>query len=380
MPVFASFVALSGRILRSNGKRPEWVDDLISDNMEQDVAFSDSVSAEGIPTVTYSITSGSLPAGLTLNSTTGAITGTPTTGGNYSFTITATNAVGSSSRTYNKVVLLPPPASISWLVIAGGGRSAGGPGFLGGGGAGGYRSSWNGETSGGGAGAEAALSVSPGTNYAVTVGGSETNSVLASKTSIRGGRAATAYPYPTGSGNSGGSGSGGGSWHPYHQYSNGFSGTSGQGRPGAGSNQYAQVGVGGGGAANPGGGVGYNSSSAGGGGAGRASTITGTSVTRAGGGGGSAYNGGAGGGAGGGGTGAKVSVTSSGNPGAANTGGGGGGSYGGGSSNGGSGLVVIRYSANYRSPNIGAGLVSSETIVGSDRVIQFTGGSDDISW
>lgn len=380
MPLFASFVALSGRILRGNGTRPEWVDNLLADG-EQNVAYSDGVSAEGIPAVTYSVTSGSLPPGLTLNSSSGALTGTPSAGGNYSFTITASNGVGSVEQSYSKVILLPAPSSISWLVIAGGGRSAGGPGFLGGGGAGGYRSSWNGETSGGGAGAEAALSVSPSTNYTVTVGGSETNSTLGSITSTRGGRAATAYPYPTGSGNSGGSGSGGGVWRPYHPYSNGFSGISGQGRPGAASNQYAaEACAGGGGAANPGGGIGYNAWSGGGGGAGRASTITGTSVTRAGGGGGSGYNGGGGGGSGGGGAGARVSNTSSGSPGSANTGGGGGGSYGSGSSNGGSGLVVIRYSSNYRSPNIGAGLVSSETIVGGDRVIQFTGGSDTISW
>ena len=46
------------------------------------------------------MTSGTLPAGLSLDTSTGALTGTPTTDGSYSFTITATDtygAVGSES-------------------------------------------------------------------------------------------------------------------------------------------------------------------------------------------------------------------------------------------------------------------------------------------
>ncbi|WP_161490891.1 MULTISPECIES: IPT/TIG domain-containing protein [unclassified Ensifer] len=41
----------------------------------------------------YAVTSGSLPPGLTLNASTGAMSGTPTTAGSYSFTITATDSV-----------------------------------------------------------------------------------------------------------------------------------------------------------------------------------------------------------------------------------------------------------------------------------------------
>jgi hypothetical protein len=58
------------------------------------VAYSGSCSASnGTAPYTYSITSGALPAGLTLNTSTGAITGTPTTqGANSSFTVTATDS------------------------------------------------------------------------------------------------------------------------------------------------------------------------------------------------------------------------------------------------------------------------------------------------
>ena len=54
-------------------------------------------------TVTYSIANGSLPAGLTLNPATGAITGTPTSGGNASITV---QAVGSTSGIANATIAL----------------------------------------------------------------------------------------------------------------------------------------------------------------------------------------------------------------------------------------------------------------------------------
>jgi hypothetical protein len=49
--------------------------------------------------VTFSVSAGSLPPGLTLNTGNGAITGTPTAPGTSSFTIAATNGVGSPATT-----------------------------------------------------------------------------------------------------------------------------------------------------------------------------------------------------------------------------------------------------------------------------------------
>lgn len=59
-------------------------------------SFDLSTLATNSPT-SYAITGGALPAGLSLNTSTGDITGTPTTAGSYSITFTATNTGGTSS-------------------------------------------------------------------------------------------------------------------------------------------------------------------------------------------------------------------------------------------------------------------------------------------
>jgi len=58
-----------------------------------DVAYSASLTAAGgVAPYTWAITSGSLPTGLTLNTSTGAITGTPTLAGTANFTVKATDS------------------------------------------------------------------------------------------------------------------------------------------------------------------------------------------------------------------------------------------------------------------------------------------------
>ncbi|MHC4714654.1 MAG: putative Ig domain-containing protein, partial [Planctomycetota bacterium] len=58
-----------------------------------DVAYSETLAATGgVTPYTWSVVSGSLPPGLSLNSSTGEISGTPTTGGTSNFTVEVTDA------------------------------------------------------------------------------------------------------------------------------------------------------------------------------------------------------------------------------------------------------------------------------------------------
>lgn len=81
------------------GQAPDLATNTLTETMQLGQSYSASVTASGFPAPTYSIASGSLPAGLTLNSTTGAITGTPNTMANYTFAIQATNVFAPSGVT-----------------------------------------------------------------------------------------------------------------------------------------------------------------------------------------------------------------------------------------------------------------------------------------
>jgi hypothetical protein len=228
-----------------------------------------------------------------------------------------------------------------YLVVAGGG---GGGWYGGGGGAGGYRCSVTGESSGGGASAEAKLTLNITGRYTVTVGAggagqssslsangaNGSNSVFSTITSTGGGGGSSQN---SGTANSGGSGGGGSSaTSPYA----GGAGTANQGFAGATVTANGSYHGGGGGA----GAVGndWSGSTGGAGGNGVTSSITGSSVTRAGGGGGRGASGGAGGSGGGGAGGAGDNA---GTVGTDYTGSGGGGGNTGGK--GGDGVVIISY-------------------------------------
>jgi hypothetical protein len=59
--------------------------------------YRDSLSATGAVSLQWSLSSGSLPSGLSLSST-GVISGTPTTAGTSAFVVTVGNFAGSSSQ------------------------------------------------------------------------------------------------------------------------------------------------------------------------------------------------------------------------------------------------------------------------------------------
>ena len=67
--------------------------------------YSFQLTAEGGGTQSWSVLSGALPAGLTLNGSNGAITGTPTATGDFTFTIRVTDGSRSDSETYTLAVV-----------------------------------------------------------------------------------------------------------------------------------------------------------------------------------------------------------------------------------------------------------------------------------
>ncbi|WP_439449035.1 putative Ig domain-containing protein [Stenotrophomonas sp. ATs4] len=74
------------------------------------VAYSQTITASsGQPTTfTFAITAGQVPVGLSLNTATGELSGTPTQAGPYSFTLTATDGGGfTGSQSYTGVVSAP---------------------------------------------------------------------------------------------------------------------------------------------------------------------------------------------------------------------------------------------------------------------------------
>ena len=74
-------------------------------------SYNQTLAATGSDTITWSIERGSLPAGLSLNESTGEITGTPTAEGSSAFTVKAENSYGSDSEELS--ITINEPATIS---------------------------------------------------------------------------------------------------------------------------------------------------------------------------------------------------------------------------------------------------------------------------
>lgn len=284
-------------------------------------------------TIVYTVTSGSLPDGLTLNSSTGVISGTPTVQNTYNFTVTATNQYNQTTARAFSILVSSAPSTIEVLMVAGGGGGANAS-----------------DSGGGGAGAggllySANFSVSAGTTYNLVVGAGGANQSQGSNTTgfgataIGGGRAggggrSAPQAYAGGNGGSGGGGSGFDSYlaagNATQGNSNGMTGYGNNGGPpGSGS----------------GGGAGAAGTSNGPGGIGRQYSISGTATYYAGGGGAPGQAGGLGGGAAG-------ASNTNGNSGTANTGGGAGGTYNGNNNvitggSGGSGIIIVRHSDTF---------------------------------
>ncbi len=85
--------------------------------------YSYTYTATGAPAPTFTVSAGTLPAGLSLDSATGVLSGTPTTAGTSSFTITASNGTTPDVASIQSITITP-----QLVTVPVDGPSAGGSG------------------------------------------------------------------------------------------------------------------------------------------------------------------------------------------------------------------------------------------------------------
>jgi hypothetical protein len=78
--------------------------DLTSGQVNVDYTYT-LLAGGGSQPYTWSITSGALPTGLTLNAATGAITGKPTAAGTFTFTAQVRDAVNSVASSQLRIII-----------------------------------------------------------------------------------------------------------------------------------------------------------------------------------------------------------------------------------------------------------------------------------
>ena len=342
-------------------RKPVWVTTSLA-QATQGSSYSQTLSATDDTSISsYTLVSGTLPTGLSLNTSTGAITGTPSAGNNNTLTFRATDSNGGTqdkNLSIGTLVVASFTSSGSWvapagvssvnaLVVAGGGGGGNGSyGGHGGGGAGGVRY-------------VTSQAVTPGTTYTVTIGAGSGAGSSGSPTSFgslisctgggRGGGNSTTNNNDGGqTAQNGGSGGGGAGDSGFGSASNGAwrnpgAGISGEGNSGANSTGGGFGGGGGGGKGSSGSGIS--------GGSGASYTLAGIAYAVGGGGASSSNGSGGSGGSGGGGSTYNNSQAYSGggHNGTVNTGGGGAGmsssNFSSSAGSGGSGVVRLEYIA-----------------------------------
>ncbi|HLX62410.1 MAG TPA: putative Ig domain-containing protein [Planctomycetota bacterium] len=94
-------------------KAPPKITSVLSVSTGFGEAFTYTITATGSATITFSATN--VPAGLTLNTSTGVISGVPTVAGKQVVSITATNSVGSDTQSLTITITTNPPVITSAL-------------------------------------------------------------------------------------------------------------------------------------------------------------------------------------------------------------------------------------------------------------------------
>jgi len=330
--------------------------------------------------IIYSVASGSsLPSGISINSSTGIISGTlPNISSNtsYNFTINASDGINTVPREFS--INSNYAISFEYLMVGGGGGGGGGYNG-GGGGAGGILygtllrtpGQYNISIGSAGSGAGSSFEGSGGANTSafnlIAYGGGKGSGEQQNM-------GASGSVHATGGGSAGGRG------HPTYQAASATPAISGQGNIG-GTGDTCCANGGGGGAGSAGGNSNPGANLGGAGGAGIQSSITGVAVFYAGGGGGGSRSGGSGG-SGGSGVGGSGGSNNNGNNASSYGSGGGGGGAPNGISNGGngsSGVLIIAYPSTEPAFTISGGLTYDQPSRSGYRVYRFTGGAGTIT-
>ena len=87
-------------------------------------AYSQTLTANGTTPIKWSISGGARPDGLTLDETTGEISGTPTTAGTAKFTVKAENSAGSDTKELSITITKAAPTEYTVTVTSGGNGTA----------------------------------------------------------------------------------------------------------------------------------------------------------------------------------------------------------------------------------------------------------------
>ena len=105
---WAALALLCASIVAGRAEAAVTVSPATLTNGTQNVAYSRTLTASGgTAPYAYAVTSGAVPAGLTLSGA-GVLSGTPTANGSFNFTVTATDALAATgTRTYTLVIAAP---------------------------------------------------------------------------------------------------------------------------------------------------------------------------------------------------------------------------------------------------------------------------------
>ena len=133
--------------------------------------------SNGTTPYTYYVSSGTLPTGITIDSSSGVVSGTPTviqSAASVVFAVKDANNIVSATTASVSFTVIPAPYSINYLLVAGGGGGGSGPtnyyGGAGGGGAGGVLTG--------------STTVVVGTSYPITVGGGGGSATIGNNSSF----------------------------------------------------------------------------------------------------------------------------------------------------------------------------------------------------